>query len=1140
MTGRAPPASADPAAEALFTGLGEMRARCRALDWAATPLGPVTSWPAALQAAVRLCLDAGFPASVQAGPERVLVYNDGYIQALGPGKHPWALGRQARDVWPENVEQVASAYAALLAGGPPVYEKDARFVIDRNGRPEETFWTYTLFPVRADDGAVLGVFAVGTETTARMRAEAALRASEARHAFLVRLGDALRPLTEPAEIQGTASRLLGEHLGVDRAMYAENDGEAGAEHGTIRGQYVHEATPLPPRIVYRAFGKHVPERYRRGEPVVVADVLADPEYDAAERAAWTAAEIRAAVGMSLVKDGRFVASFGVLSTDPRAWTADEVALVQETAERTWEAAERARAESARDRLLEGERRARAEANAARDRTERLQRLGAELTRSLTPDAVIDAVVRHLVQALGAQAAGVYELSADGQEFRLSGSAGVDARTRERIIRVPVDTPLPLGQMVQTGAAVLIEDSSTWRAAHRYVPVMPGDDVRAWAALPLRVDGGPDARLLGALTVTLPGPRTFGDEERAFLQAFADLCAQALERARLYEAERRARERAEALQALAAALARAATPEEVANAVVTLGMAATATRFGVLSLLDEEGRTFTVAAAPGAPEAPVASWRQFPNTGELPAAVAVRTGRPCYSRTRAEYVARGPGFDVVAEQLGLEAEAVLPLAVDGRVIGVLSLEFAAPRDFDAEEDAHLRALADLCGPALERARLFEAERARVVAEAARAEAEAARAAAEAAGRAKDDLLAVVSHELRAPLAPARALAQALARADVPPSEVRAVAAEIDRHIAYEARLIADLLDYQRAARGLLALQCRRCDVHEIAREALRVAGPVLHAKGIPLTEDFATADPVVWADSMRIQQIVYNLLANAAQFSPVRAPVVVRTRNPAPEWIELAVVDAGFGVAPDLLARLFEPFVQGGSPQGARAGLGLGLALSRRLAELQGGTLTAASEGPGRGATFTLRLPTARVQQAGRAPDVAPSGAARATGAADASAVEVGASDAAAREAVDVSVETSVDATADRPLRILVLEDDVSAARALRRLLTLDGHVVHLAENLAAAERLAGAEPLDVVLADLRLGAESGLAAPRRLAEAARRQGRAAPPAVVLSGYDRDSDVAESRAAGFVAHLAKPVDEQALLLAVRRAAGNPSP
>ena len=948
MTGIVPPERVESAREALFAGPGEMRARCRALDWAATPLGPIETWPAALRAAVRLCLDCGFPSSVQAGPERVLVYNDAYVAALGPAKHPWALGRPTREVWPDAVEQMERNWTALLAGGSPVNHVDARFVLERDGRREETFWSYALSLVRAEDGSVVGVVTFGMETTARVRAEAALRASEARQAFLLTLSDALRALTDPVEIQTTASRLVGVHLGASGALYVEVDGRPDAEHGTIRGQYVREGPPFPSRITYRAFGAHVGERYRRGETVVVSDVLADADFDSSARSTWLATGLRAAVGVGLVKDGRFVANFGVLDATAREWTSEEIALVRETAERTWEAAERARAEAARDRTLERERRARTEADAARDRTERLQRLSAELTRSMTPDAVVDVVVRHIVLALGARTAAVFELSADGREFLLLGTAGVDASTRQRVARVPVDTPLPIGEVARTHAPAFVENSAPWRAAHPDEPVMPGDDVRAWAALPLHVEEAHEARLLGALAISFAGARPFAHEERAFLQAFADLCAQAIERARL---------------------------------------------------------------------------------------------------------------------------------------------------------VHRRVAA-----------------------------EAARAEAEAESRAKDELLAVVSHELRAPLAPARALAQTLARSEVPPSEVREIAAEIDRHIAYEARLIADLLDYQRASRDLLALQRRRCDVHEVVRLALRLARPALHTREMPVTEELSAAEPDVWADQFRLQQIVYNLLENAAKYSPVGAPVVVRTRNTTPEWIELSVVDAGFGIEPDDLERLFRPFAQGSrrgsGHRGAAAGLGLGLALSRRLAELLGGTLTAASDGVGRGATFTLRLPTAPVVQAESDADDAPSVAAHVSSADHAKGGE-----APGRDVIDTEVDVR-----DRPLRILVIEDDESAARALHRLLSLDGHVVHVADSLAAAEVVVGAEPLDVVLADLQLGAESGLTAPRRLADAARRLGRTAPPAVVLSGYDRDSDVAASRAAGFVAHLAKPVDEQALLLAVRRAAG----
>lgn len=404
----------------------------------------------------------------------------------------------------------------------------------------------------------------------------------------------------------------------------------------------------------------------------------------------------------------------------------------------------------------------------------------------------------------------------------------------------------------------------------------------------------------------------------------------------------------------------------------------------------------------------------------------------------------------------------------------------------------------------------ATKAQADAEAARWEAETARAEAEASNRAKDDLLAVVSHELRAPLAPARALAQVLARADALPPEMREMAAEIERHIALEARLVENLIEYEGAHRQILDVQCEHCDVHTALCHALRGVDAMLQEKYISVSLKLDAEDPVAWADRLRVQQIVYNLVRNAIQFSYNGGHVVIRSRTPAAGWIELSVADAGCGIASRDLTRIFEPFVRVDS--GRRSGLGLGLAFSRRVAELQGGTLTVASEGRGHGATFTLRLPTARA--------VGVSAYQKSTGAP--------ASSASAREP-----DTPV-AADGRALGILLIEDDADTARALRRLLGVHGHAVQIAETLDDADRIAAAEALDVVIADLQLAAESGLDAPLRLAAVARRRGRHAPPSIVLSGYNRDSDLAQSRAAGFVAHLTKPVDEDELLHALQLA------
>jgi len=853
-----------------------------------------------------------------------------------------------------------------------------------------------------------------------------------------------------------------------------------------------------------------------GQPMILSDVR-DEDFVPLARGdehfgTWCALRARSCLAVPLEAAGERLGVLTLFTREGgRRYTADDLPLALELARRA--------AITLVNALLFGrERRARAEAVAARDRTERLQRLGAELTRSLRPDAVAEVVVRHVVLALGADSACVLELSEDEPEFRLLGAAGVDASTRERVARVPVDTPLPIGELARTGEAVLIGDSAVWRAAHPELPVMSEEGVRAWAALPLRVPEGSSSRLLGALTVSLPGPHLFAEEERGFLQAFADLCAQALERARLFEGEATARVLAERLQALSGALAGVRTPDDIARAAGREAREAVGASVAGVGLLSDDGSTFTMKILEGVNDAVREAWRTFPNTQAIPYGVVVAERAPLFFASRAAYSARFPHLAPELEAGCFEAAAVVPLVTgDGRALGAAHFDFAAPRAFSAAERQAFLSIAQECAAALERVRMYEAERAHAVAVAARLE-------AEAASRAKDELLAFVSHELRAPLAPARALAQVLAITEALAPEYRETAAEIERHIAVEARLIDNLLEYERAGRGLLTVRCGRCDLREVGRRALRAANAMLRDKEIDVEEAYLDDDAVAWADPLRVQQIIDNLLTNAAKFSPYGTAVVMRTYNPAPGWVAIEVADAGYGIAPVDLPRLFKPFTQLGGPQGSHSGLGLGLALSRSFAELQRGTLTAASEGRGLGATFTLRLPTARAHAA-QAMESAVTGA-------EAAASEEDASEEAVPEKVGAHVTAGDGGGA---LRILLIEDDGDTAVALRRLLSVHGHVVHLAPSVAMAEEIVCTETLDVLLSDLRLAGESGLDAPRRLADAARRCGRSAPPAVVLSGFAGENDVAQTRAAGFVAHLIKPVNGQSLLQALRRAA-----
>lgn len=329
--------------DVLFAGPGEVRARCREIDWSATPVGAAATWPAALRATIALCLDSGFAMCVYAGPELVVVYNDAFARALGADKHPWALGRPAPEVWPEIWPEVGVEFAALMAGGPSTYFEDRPFVLDRDGRRQETFWTAMRSVVRDDDGRIIGVHTVSIETTDRVRAERALRASETRHAYLVALTDALRPLAESEAVKAAASRVLAEQLHVDRVLYSEVDGD----EWLVEGGFERGIAPLVQgRYTTALYGRRLADRLRAGECVVYGDIHRDTDLTPDERERRLALQIVAAVVVPLIKRDRLVAVFLVHSATPREWTEEEIALIEETAERTWAAVEQVRAEAA--------------------------------------------------------------------------------------------------------------------------------------------------------------------------------------------------------------------------------------------------------------------------------------------------------------------------------------------------------------------------------------------------------------------------------------------------------------------------------------------------------------------------------------------------------------------------------------------------------------------------------------------------------------------------------------------------------------------------------------------------------------------------------------------------------------------------
>jgi signal transduction histidine kinase len=237
---------------------------------------------------------------------------------------------------------------------------------------------------------------------------------------------------------------------------------------------------------------------------------------------------------------------------------------------------------------------------------------------------------------------------------------------------------------------------------------------------------------------------------------------------------------------------------------------------------------------------------------------------------------------------------------------------------------------------------------------------ARRLAEDASRAKDDFLSFVSHELRAPLSAIKNWTALLAGGQLDPAQVKRGLEAIERNVNLQVKLVEDLLDHARLATGKVRVDLAPLDARSVLESVLDGMEPTAHAKGIGVERDLPTGAMAVSADTERLQQVFWNVLSNAVKFTPGHGRVSVAMRR-AQGWIEIVVSDTGKGITPEFLPYVFESFRQDEARiSRAEGGLGLGMSITRQLVELHGGTVAAASEGLGKGATFTIRLPSLEV------------------------------------------------------------------------------------------------------------------------------------------------------------------------------------
>jgi signal transduction histidine kinase len=380
-----------------------------------------------------------------------------------------------------------------------------------------------------------------------------------------------------------------------------------------------------------------------------------------------------------------------------------------------------------------------------------------------------------------------------------------------------------------------------------------------------------------------------------------------------------------------------------------------------------------------------------------------------------------------------------------------------------------------------------------------------AALEETGRQKDEFLAVLAHELRNPLAAIRAAAHVIGFPSTTPAASSAVSAQsakvIERQVEHLARLVDDLVDVSRITRGIVELRRASVEIGDVVARAVETSRPLMEMRGHVLSIEIAPGPLHVDGDVTRLTQALTNVLCNAAKFTEPGGRVTVTAERDGPDVV-LRVTDTGIGIAPDVLPTVFNLFARGERKfDRTSSGLGIGLALVRRLVELHGGTATVQSGGPGLGTEVTVRLPL--TDPAVEAP---------------------------VTEAAPPLQAGEVASSPGDPRRVLVVDDNADAAEAVAAMLRMFGHEVVTAGDGVAALQLAATFTPDVALLDLGMPRLNGYETARRIREQPSGRHMAL---VALTGWGQPRDRDSTRQAGFDAQLIKPIGSKELLETLNR-------
>ena len=362
----------------------------------------------------------------------------------------------------------------------------------------------------------------------------------------------------------------------------------------------------------------------------------------------------------------------------------------------------------------------------------------------------------------------------------------------------------------------------------------------------------------------------------------------------------------------------------------------------------------------------------------------------------------------------------------------------------------------------------------------------------ANAAKDQFLALLSHELRSPLAPVIAMVGEL-EAEVPDSPpVKEALEVVRRNVELEARLIDDLLDVTRISKGKLQLSFETICIHQILQRAYEICREEIQAKNLEVEFQLRAARTHVEGDPARLQQVFWNLIKNSVKFTPEKGRITIETLNPASDKIEARIIDTGIGIEQEKIDKIFNAFEQGQAEITRRfGGLGLGLAISKALIDAQGGKIRVQSAGKDKGATFSVELNTVLTPIGGDG------------------------------ERQDQQVDREQEPAISRHQRVLLVDDHHDTCIGMKRMLERHGYEITVAHSAEQAVEKIRSEDFDLLISDIGLPDRSGYELMREV------RLNKDLPGIALSGFGSEQDINQAREAGFSEHLTKPINFERL-------------